>query len=118
MARDMAIELQPHNVASVSLWQGLTMTERAQRNLSARPEMTKSIVTRPAVGCSPEFPGRVVAALATDPNLMNLSGGTFITAELAQRYGITDIDGKTIPSLRAERGSPIWQPITGASHGR
>ena len=49
MARDMAIELQPHNVASVSLWQGLTMTERAQRNLSARPEMTKSIVTRPAV---------------------------------------------------------------------
>ena len=118
MARDMAIELQPHNVASVSLWQGLTMTERAQRNLSARPEMTKSIVTRPAVGCSPEFPGRVIAALATDPDLMNLSGGTFITAELAQRYGITDIDGKTIPSLRAERGSPIWQPITGAGHGR
>jgi NAD(P)-dependent dehydrogenase (short-subunit alcohol dehydrogenase family) len=117
MARDMAIELQPHNVASVSLWQGLTMTERAQRNLSTRPEMTKSIVTRPAVGCSPEFPGRVIAALATDPDLMNLSGGTFITAELAQRYGITDIDGKTIPSLRAERGSPIWQPITGAGHG-
>jgi NAD(P)-dependent dehydrogenase (short-subunit alcohol dehydrogenase family) len=117
MARDMAIELQPHNVASVSLWQGLTMTERAQRNLNARPEMTKSIVTRPAVGCSPEFPGRVIAALATDSDLMNLSGGTFITAELAQRYGITDVDGKTIPSLRAERGSPIWQPITGAGYG-
>ena len=79
--------------------------------------MTKSIVTRPAVGCSPEFPGRVIAALATDPELMDLSGGTFITAELAQRYGITDIDGRTIPSLRAERGSPIWQPITGAGHG-
>jgi NAD(P)-dependent dehydrogenase (short-subunit alcohol dehydrogenase family) len=117
MARDIAIELQPHGVASLSLWQGLTMTERAQRNLSAHPEMTKSIVTRPAVGCSPEFPGRVIAALATDPDLMNLSGGTFITAELAQRYGITDIDGKTVPSLRAERGSPIWQPITGAERG-
>ena len=111
MARDMAIELQPHNVASVSLWQGLTMTERAQRNLNARPEMTKSIVTRPALGCSPEFPGRVIAALATDSDLTDLSGGTFITAELAQRYGITDVDGKIIPSLRAERGSPIWQPI-------
>lgn len=24
MARDMAIEFQPHNVASISLWQGLT----------------------------------------------------------------------------------------------
>jgi NAD(P)-dependent dehydrogenase (short-subunit alcohol dehydrogenase family) len=118
MARDMAIELQPHNVASVSLWQGLTMTERAQRNLNDRPEMTESIVTRPAVACSPEFPGRVIAALATDPDLINLSGGTFITAELAQRYAITDIDGMTIPTLRAERGSPIWQPITGAGHGR
>ena len=32
MARDMAIELQPHDVASLSLWQGLTFTERAQRN--------------------------------------------------------------------------------------
>jgi NAD(P)-dependent dehydrogenase (short-subunit alcohol dehydrogenase family) len=118
MARDMAIELLPHGIASVSLWQGLTMTERAQRNLAARPEMAQSTVTRPAVACSPEFPGRVIAALATDPELMDLSGGTFITAELAQRYGITDIDGKTIPSLRAERGSPIWQPITRTGHGR
>jgi hypothetical protein len=72
----------------------------------------------PAVASSPEFPGRAIAALATDPDLMSLSGDTFITAELAQRYGITDIDGRTIPSLRAERGSPIWQPITGARHGR
>jgi NAD(P)-dependent dehydrogenase (short-subunit alcohol dehydrogenase family) len=118
MARDMAIELQAHNVASVSLWQGLTMTERAERNLAARPEMTQSIVTSPAVGCSPELPGRVIAALTTDTDLMSLSGGTFITAELAQRYGITDVDGRIIPSLRAERGSPIWRPITEAGHGR
>jgi NAD(P)-dependent dehydrogenase (short-subunit alcohol dehydrogenase family) len=117
MARDMAIELQPHNVASVSLWQGLTMTERAQHNLAARPEMAHSIVTMPAVASSPEFPGRVIAALAGDPHQMALSGGTFITAELAQRYGITDIDGRTIPSLRAERGSPIWRPIMEAGHG-
>src|SRR3546814_21004896 len=27
MARVMAIELQPHNVASITLWQGLTLTE-------------------------------------------------------------------------------------------
>jgi NAD(P)-dependent dehydrogenase (short-subunit alcohol dehydrogenase family) len=118
MARDMAIELHPHHVASVALWQGLTMTERAQRNLADRPEMAQSSVTMPAVACSPEFPGRVVAALATDPDLMELSGGTFITAELATRYGITDIDGRTIPSLRAERGSPIWRPVIEAGHGR
>ncbi len=34
MARDMAVELQPHDVASVSLWQGLTYTERAERSLA------------------------------------------------------------------------------------
>ena len=80
--------------------------------------MTQTLVTNPSVGCSPEFPGRVIAALATDPGLLSLSGGTFITAELAQRYGITDIAGKIIPSLRAERGSPIWQPIRESEHGR
>jgi NAD(P)-dependent dehydrogenase (short-subunit alcohol dehydrogenase family) len=118
MARDMAIELEPHNVASVALWQGLTFTERAQRNLARSPEMTKQTVTNPAVGCSPEFPGRVIAALANDPDVMKRSGGTFITAEVAQEFGITDVDGTVIPSLRAERGSPIWRPIAEAGHGR
>jgi NAD(P)-dependent dehydrogenase (short-subunit alcohol dehydrogenase family) len=111
MARDMAIELEPHNVASLSLWQGLTFTERAHRNLAANPEMKTKTVTNPLVGCSPEHPGLVIAALATDPDLMKRSGGTFITAEVAQDYGIVDIDGKVIPSLREQRGAPIWKPI-------
>ena len=118
MARDMAIELAPYSIASLSLWQGLTFTERAQRNLANRPEMKQLTVTNPLVGCTPEFPGRVIAALATDPDVMKRSGGTFITAELAQDYGITDIDGKVIPSLRAQRGAPIWQPIAETNNGR
>jgi NAD(P)-dependent dehydrogenase (short-subunit alcohol dehydrogenase family) len=118
MARDIAIELEPYNVASLSLWQGLTFTERAQRNLRRSPEMTKQTVTNPAVGCTPEFPGRVIAALAADPDVMKRSGGSFIAAELAQEYGVTDIDGRVIPSLRAERGAPIWRPIAEAGHGR
>ncbi|MET0388251.1 MAG: SDR family NAD(P)-dependent oxidoreductase [Polyangiales bacterium] len=111
MARDMAIELAPHSVASISLWQGLTFTERAQRNLARNPAMKTQTVTNPAVGCSVEFPGRVIAALAVDPQLMQRTGGTFITAELAQAYGVTDVDGQVIPSLRAQRGAPIWQPL-------
>ena len=111
MARDMAIELKPHGVASLSLWQGLTFTERAERNLARNPAMKAHTVTNPAVGCSPEFPGRVIAALAGDPELMTRSGGTFITAELAREYAVTDIDGRQIESLRAERGSPIWPPV-------
>ena len=89
----MAIELQPYHVASVSLWQGLTLTERAERNLATIPGLKDGASTRPADGCSPEFPGRVIAALATDPAVQRHSGGTFITAELAQEYGVVDVDG-------------------------
>ena len=111
MARDMAIELKPHNVASVSLWLGLTFTERARRALARHPEMTAQTVTNPNVGSSVEFPGRVIAALAGDPAIMKRSGGTYIAAEVANDYGVTDIDGKVPPSLRAQRGSPLYSPI-------
>jgi NAD(P)-dependent dehydrogenase (short-subunit alcohol dehydrogenase family) len=111
MARDMAIELKPHNVASLSMWLGLTFTERAERNLNRNPAMKSQTVTNPLVGSSVEFPGRVIVALAKDPNILRRSGGTFIGAELAREYGVTDIDGNVPPSLRAERGAPIWSPI-------
>jgi NAD(P)-dependent dehydrogenase (short-subunit alcohol dehydrogenase family) len=111
MARDMAVELKPHHVASVSMWLGLTFTERADRNLKRNPAMTSQTVTDPKVGSSVEFPGRVIAALARDPQIMSRTGGTYIAAELAQEYGVTDIDGRVPPSLRAQRGSPIWSPV-------
>ncbi len=110
MARDMAIELKPHNIASISLWQGLTLTEKAHYNLArAKEKMTSSITSM--TGSSVEHPGRVIAALAADPELMKRSGGTFITTEVAMEYGITDIDGSVIPSARDLRGGPIWQPV-------
>jgi NAD(P)-dependent dehydrogenase (short-subunit alcohol dehydrogenase family) len=109
MARDMAIELKPHQVASLSLWQGFTYTERAQQNLKTVSGMASQLNS--AAGTSVEFPGRIIAALAADAGIMKRSGGTFIAAELAQEYGITDIDGRVIPSLRAQRGAPIWMPV-------
>jgi len=111
MARDMAIELEPHNIASLSLWQGLTFTEKAHYNLSQNPDMKGKTVTNPAGGSSVEHPGRVIAALASDPEIMKRSGGTFITSEVARDYGVVDIDGREIPSVRDKRGGPIWQPI-------
>jgi NAD(P)-dependent dehydrogenase (short-subunit alcohol dehydrogenase family) len=110
MARDMAIELKEHNVASISLWQGLTLTEKAHYNLAqSKAKMTDSITSMS--GSSVEHPGRVIAALAADPQIMKRSGGTFITTEVAMDYGITDLDGTTVPSARGSRGAPIWQPV-------
>ena len=111
MTRDMAVELAPYNVAAVTLWQGLTLTEKAKDNMAKMADkMTTAITTM--VGSSVEHPGRVVAALAADPDLMKKSGGEFVTTELAMEYGITDVDGSVIPSARAARGNPIWKPIT------
>jgi NAD(P)-dependent dehydrogenase (short-subunit alcohol dehydrogenase family) len=106
MMRDMGHELQGTGVSAVSLWQGFTYTERAIENLKSVPGMASQLNS--AVGSSPEFPGRVIAALAMDPEVAAKSGGTFINAELAAEYGVTDKDGRTIPSLRETRGAPLW----------
>jgi 3,4-dihydroxy-2-butanone 4-phosphate synthase len=90
---------------------GLTFTERAELALQANPQMSSQTVTDPLVGSSTEFPGRVVAALAADPNVMARTGGTYIAAELALAYGVTDVDGTVPPSLRAQRGSPLYGPV-------
>lgn len=111
MGRDMAVELKPHNVASITLWQGLTLTEKAKDNLAkVADKMTGSITMQK--GSSVEHPGRVIAAMACDPEIMKRSGGEFITAELADEYAITDIDGSTVQSMRATRGSPMWLPVS------
>ncbi len=113
MTRDMAVELAPHGVAAVTLWQGLTLTEKARDNLAKMGDrMTSSITSMH--GSSVEHPGRVIAAMAGDPGIMRLSGGEYVTAELAVDYGVTDIDGSIIASARATRGAPIWKAIAGS----
>jgi NAD(P)-dependent dehydrogenase (short-subunit alcohol dehydrogenase family) len=109
MMRDMAIELKEHGVAALSLWQGFTYTERAIENLKNVPGMAAQLNS--AAGSSPEYPGRIIGALAKDANVMQRSGGSWINAELGEAYGVSDVDGRMIPSNRAERGSPIWEPV-------
>ncbi|HTM05298.1 MAG TPA: SDR family NAD(P)-dependent oxidoreductase [Vicinamibacterales bacterium] len=85
MAAHMAHELQPHGVTSVSLYPGLVRTE-AVMQFAQYLDLSNSE--------SPEFTGRVVAALAADPAVSRFSGRWLVVAALAAEYGITDIDGK------------------------
>jgi NAD(P)-dependent dehydrogenase (short-subunit alcohol dehydrogenase family) len=98
MAHDMAVDFRPHNVAVVSIWMGLLMTERTRRVFEAEPEKYAELA---ATAESPEFTGRVIDALARDPALMERSGKVWIGAELAEEYGVHDIDGSQPPSHRA-----------------
>jgi dehydrogenase/reductase SDR family member 1 len=85
MSEYMGHELKKYKVAVVSLYPGLVRTESVLRNAKYF-DMSNSE--------SPQFIGRVVAALATDPNIMKKSGRVSIAAQEALEYGIQDIDGK------------------------
>ena len=48
-------------------------------------------------GESPKFNGKAVVALATDPDVIQRSGGSFFTGALAREYGFTEDDGSLPP---------------------
>ncbi|MFF1736971.1 hypothetical protein ACFVXB_37380, partial [Streptomyces sp. NPDC058247] len=55
---------------------------------------------------SPQFTGRVIAALYSSPELAALSGRALIGAELGSSLSVTDIDGGTPRSTRHVLGGP------------
>jgi hypothetical protein len=73
-----------------------------------------SLRARLAMFEHPEFSGHVIEALVRDPALVTLSGRTLIAAELGERYGILDRDGKPPRSFRDAMGSPDdrFRPMT------
>ena len=82
----MAIELKPHGSRFALAVAGADLYRAGEPQSGANSGgLEAASATDSANGCSPEFPGRVIAALAADPEMMQRSGGTFITAELAQR---------------------------------
>lgn len=85
MTADMSQELRDHGVAVVSLYPGLVRTEKVME-AAAYLDLSNSE--------SPQFIGRAVAALGSDPAVMDKSGSILIAAALARGYGFTDIDGK------------------------
>ena len=95
MTADMAHELRPHGIAVVSLYPGLVRTELV---MAAAAGGWFNLANSE----SPEFIGRVIAALAEDPNLMERSGKVCVAAALAQEYGVSDVDGKHPTPLTLE----------------
>jgi len=93
MSADMAHEAEKFNVAVISLYPGLVRTESILRNAQYF-DMTNSE--------SPQFIGRVIAALANDVNIMSKTGQVWVAAALAEEYGIQDIDGKQPRPLTLE----------------
>ncbi len=87
MTADMARELGPHGVSVVSLYPGLVRTEAVLR--SAQEGWFDLANSE-----SPEFIGRVIAALWRDPGLRERSGQVLVAAAIAGELGVQDLDGK------------------------
>ena len=102
-AADMGVDFRETGVAAVSLWMGMLATERSARAAEESPEQYEQIL---AVAETPEFNGKVIDAMYNDPDLAELNGQTVITAEIALKYGITDVDGKQPMSWRSQLGDP------------
>ena len=101
MAADMAVDFHGTGVSALSIWMGILLTDKFKEAFD--PEM---LVKAAGNFETPEFTGHVINALFNDPNLADISGQTLIAAEEAQRYGITDVEGRTPPSHRAMLGDP------------
>jgi len=109
LAFAFAKKLWAEGVAALAIQPGFTRTEAVQRGASEK-ELAQTH--------SPRFVGRAVVALATDPELLELSGGVYKVGNLARRYGFTDVDGSQPepwvtpegwdgPRLPVEDGSPL-----------
>ena len=97
LSADTALDLKPHNVAVFSLYPGTASTEGMTEYAKYDPRVDISAME------TPRFSGRCVAALALDPKAIEESGSVLIAAEVAQRYGFTDVNGKQPRSERPEK---------------
>jgi NAD(P)-dependent dehydrogenase (short-subunit alcohol dehydrogenase family) len=103
MAADMAKDLRPYNVAATSIWMGNLLTERTMAFVRTAPPEIQALAEYFE---TPQYTGLLIDALFHSPERMALSGQSFVGAELGQRFGIRDINGKTPPSYREHMGGP------------
>jgi dehydrogenase/reductase SDR family member 1 len=87
LAADMAQQLRQYNVACLSIWPPLTMTEKVMI-YKEHYELKKAY--------SPLFTGQAVVALAADSKIMDKTGLSFRVTDLAKEYGFSDISQASV----------------------
>ncbi len=96
LAFAQAHELKPYGGTAVAVTPGFLRSEAMLEGLGVTEANWRDAIEQDpffSLSESPSYLGRGVAALATDPDVASLSGRTLSSAELAGRYGLTDVDG-------------------------
>lgn len=92
LASGLAEDLGEREIAVIALSPGWMAVERMPEDPISRAQME-----------SPEYIGRAVAALATDPGVIRRSGQSLAVGDLARLYGFRDVDGRQPTSYPIER---------------
>jgi NAD(P)-dependent dehydrogenase (short-subunit alcohol dehydrogenase family) len=97
IAHDLAVDLRPHGVAAVALAPGFLRSEAMLDHFGVTEATWHDAIAADehfAQSETPRFVGRVVAALAADPDVMRFSGRLLHSGVLAEEYEIDDVDGR------------------------
>jgi NAD(P)-dependent dehydrogenase (short-subunit alcohol dehydrogenase family) len=89
-------ELKPYGSTAVAVTPGFLRSEAMLDGLGVQEANWRDAIEQDpffALSETPGFLGRGVAALAADTEAARWSGQTLSSAQLAQEYGLTDIDG-------------------------
>lgn len=96
MAKSLAHELAPYQGTAVSVSPGWLRSEIMLETFGVtESNWREALVREPhfAISETPRFIGRGIAALASDPDAARWNGQSTSSGELAQVYGISDLDG-------------------------
>ena len=104
MSFDMACDLEPFNVASISIWSGIVLDEKTKLVSENQDDTYMEFLKH---GASQQYAGLVIDSLSKDPNYMRYSGKVLIMQELGKSYGVKDIEGRNPISDRDTLGGPV-----------
>ncbi|MFI0453390.1 SDR family oxidoreductase [Actinomadura sp. 6N118] len=96
LAKNQAAELKPYNVAALSLTPGFLRSEAMLEIFGVTEENWRDGIAKDqhfVASETPAYVARAVVALASDPDIMAKTGGSYSSGELAKEYGFTDVDG-------------------------
>lgn len=96
IAKSLAHELAPYQGTAVAVSPGWLRSEIMLETFGVtEANWREALVQEPhfAISETPRFIGRGIAAMASDPDAARWNGHSTSSGELAQVYGITDLDG-------------------------
>lgn len=101
LVRTLAPDARKQGTTLLGLLPGFMRTERVQMHMR---DPALQALYRYDLAESPEYTGRAVVALATDPNVIAKSGQLIFVGDAAEEYGFTDIDGRSIANFYRATG--------------